>query len=116
MRGFVKPVKRLDLLNALGVHPLRAPVTQAAALSRSALAGARLGLGQILLHRTARHELDHHKSQQQHAKQRGDHQQQAFKDIAKHLAINPSRKMREPPCTSAEHRGTGFAGPLVLPP
>ena len=46
--------------------------------------GARLGLGHVLLHRAARHELDHHESQQQHAQQGGQHEQDAFEDVGEH--------------------------------
>src|SRR5439155_15941460 len=81
----VKAVKRLDLFNALGIHALRAAVAQAAAFRTGAAAG--LGLGKVLLDRTTRHKLDHAKGNEQHAEQRGNHQQQAFEDVSQHVYL-----------------------------
>jgi hypothetical protein len=54
-----------------------APVTQTATF-RTGPAGPDLGLGQVLLDRTARDELDHDEGQRQHTEQGRNHQQQAF--------------------------------------
>ena len=43
-----------------------------------------LGLGHVLLDRATRHELDHHESQQQHAQQGGQHEQDALEDVGQH--------------------------------
>src|SRR5260370_31629936 len=66
MGRLVKAVEGLDLLYALGVHPLVATVGQATALAATAHAG--LGLGQILLDRATGHELHDHEGQQQYAR------------------------------------------------
>ena len=84
MRRFVKAVQRLDLLDALGVHPLRAAVAEAAALG-PATAGAGLGFGQVLLDRAARHKLHHRKGDDQHAQQGWQHQQQALENVDQHV-------------------------------
>ena len=82
-RRLVKAVQRLDLFKPLGVHALAAPVAHGSTFG--AVSGTGLGLGQILLHRATGHELDDHKGQQQHAQQRGNHQQNTFENIGKHL-------------------------------
>ena len=81
MRRFVKPIQSLDLLQPLWVHALRAPVDRTA-LGPNSPAGPRLC--QVLVHRPARHELDHHEGQQQDAEQRRDHQEQALEDVNPH--------------------------------
>ena len=88
-RRFVKAIQRFDFGDALGIHALPAPV--ACAADRCALAARvpALQLRHHLLHRPAGHELNHHKGQQQNAEQGGDHQQQAFNDIAQHLICLP---------------------------
>ena len=82
MRRFVKAIQRLDLLQPLRVHPLRAPVDRTA-FCPGATTGPRLG--QILVHRPTRHELDDDKGQQQYAEQRRDHEQQALEDVNPHI-------------------------------
>jgi len=82
-RGLVEAVELADLLKAPLIDPLRAAITQAPTLGHST-SGPRLGFGQVLLHRPARHELDDGKGQQQHAKERGQHEQQALEDIGGH--------------------------------
>ena len=97
MRGLVKAIELFDLRQPRLIHALAAPVSERAAFGRAA---RRLGLGQVLLHRPARHELQNDESQQQHAQQRGQHQQQAFGNVGRHgkadgppqrQALNPSR-------------------------
>ncbi|MNT38655.1 hypothetical protein D3C72_1748580 [compost metagenome] len=83
MGRFVKTVKRLDLLDALGVHALRPAVAQPASFSATT-ARSRFGLGHVLLHRAAGHKLNHHKGQQQHTEQGGQHEQYAFEDVGEH--------------------------------
>ena len=84
MCRFVKAIQSLDLLNALGVHALCAPVAKAAAFGATAAGSTRFGFGQVLLNRAARDKLHNGKSDQQHAEQRGDHEQQALKDVDQH--------------------------------
>jgi hypothetical protein len=84
VRGLVEAVQRLDLLQPLGVHALRAPVAQAPALGTAAHARTGLGFGHVLLHRAAGHKLDHHEGQQQHAQQGGQHEQDALEDVGQH--------------------------------
>ncbi len=83
MRWFIKTVERLDLLHAFGVHALRPAVAQPSAF-RAATASSRFGLGHVLLHRATGYKLDHHKGQQQHTEQGGQHEQYAFEDVGKH--------------------------------
>ena len=90
-RGFVKAVKRADFFDALGVHALAAPVARATGGSALTAAVAALQLRDHLLHRTAGYELDHRKGNQQHAKQRGHHEQQAFDDVAQHAQGSPRK-------------------------
>ena len=61
MGGSVKAVQGLDLFQSLRVHPLRPPITQAAALGTDAFAC--LGFGQVLLDRAAGHKLNDHKGE-----------------------------------------------------
>ena len=88
VRGLVKAVQGLDLLQPLRVHALGTPVNRAAFRAR-ACSGTRLR--QVLLHRPAGHELDHDESQQQHPEQRRDHQQQALEDVGPHIRVSPTR-------------------------
>ena len=83
MGRFVKAIQRLDLLDAFRVYPLAAAVGNAAGVASRGI-GPSLGFGQILLNRPTRHKLNHHKSQQQHAQQRGKHQKDAFEDVKRH--------------------------------
>ena len=84
MCRFVKTIQRLDLGDALRVHALRAPVAEPAAF-RARAARPRLGFGHVLFDRAARHKLDHRKSEQQDAEQRGQHEQEALEDVGKHI-------------------------------
>ena len=73
---------RFDLGQPLFINALRAAVAHATAFGSAAWAG--LCLGHVLLHVATRHKLDDDKGQQQHAKQRRNHQQQAFENVGKH--------------------------------
>ena len=77
MRRFVEAVQRLDLFDALRINTLRPPVAQAPAFS-PATGCAGLAFGQVLFDRPAGHELHDGKGDEQHAKQRRDHQQDSF--------------------------------------
>jgi len=87
-RGFVEPVELADFGQPLFIHPLRAAVAQPLRRHRARAAlearAPRPRLRQILLHRPARHELNDRESHQQHAQQRGQHEQNAFEDVGEH--------------------------------
>ena len=80
-RRLVEAVQRLDLLDLLRIDTLSAAIG-----ADVAPAGSAPGLGDVLLHRPARHELRHDEGQDQHAEQRGQHQQDAFGDVGGHAA------------------------------
>ena len=84
VRGLVETIKLPDFLDALSVHPLPPPVTRSGHGRPLAARVAALQLRHHLLHRPARHELDHHKGDEQDAEQRRDHQQQTFEDVGPH--------------------------------
>jgi hypothetical protein len=68
-RRFVEAVQRLELSDLLGVH-----ARVGAHAERQALLRAFAQIMQRLLHRPARHELDHDEGQRQYAEERRDHQ------------------------------------------
>ena len=86
VRRLVEAIQLLDLFQALGVHALCAAVAQPAALCARTPC-ARLGLGQVLLHRSAGNELHHGEGKHQHTQKRGQHEQDAFEDVGEHGSV-----------------------------
>ena len=96
VRRLVESVELLDFLDALGIHPLPAPIAAAARRGTFAPRLAPLELRDHLLDRAARHELDDHKGDRQDPEQRGNHQEQALQYVGPHGGVYRAHKCMGP--------------------